>query len=291
MKKLAPPVFTGSDNPMQTYLPLPQHIKNAEPTGRVDMLQAGGRENLQSEMREENLDENILNMLKVMSHDIRGSLVSLSATLKLLSRGYYGRMEEGVANCLKEVLSKTIGLIGLAEEHLIRTFSFNDYLEMDQELLDLKQDIIDPVIEEFSSEIKHRHIQIHNCFDAISFRFFVKGGKIWLKTIFRNLLKNAIKYGDVEGKVSFGFEESGSSLRFNVYNSGKPVSQENRGKLFTKFAPIGKSENESANGMGLGLYLIKRIIENHGGEIWYEAREDGSNFVFTLPRECLKNHE
>jgi signal transduction histidine kinase len=38
----------------------------------------------------------------------------------------------------------------------------------------------------------------------------------------------------------------------------------------------------SNNGLGLGLYLTKRIIQKHGGEIWYEAKEDGSNFVFTL---------
>ena len=50
------------------------------------------------------MEECEMNALKIMLHDIRGSLVSMSATLKLLIRGYYGKMEEGVTNHLKELL-------------------------------------------------------------------------------------------------------------------------------------------------------------------------------------------
>ena len=76
------------------------------------------RRNPQLESQEGILNEKIMNMLKIMSHDIRGSLISISATLKLLSRGYYGKMDEGVANNLKDLLSKTVGLIGITEEYL-----------------------------------------------------------------------------------------------------------------------------------------------------------------------------
>jgi signal transduction histidine kinase len=284
-------VLTGSDQLIQTCLSFPQTITNKVPIDQVDTLQAGERKNPQTESYGRNPNEKILNIQKIMSHDIRGSLLSISATLKLLRRGYYGSMEESVANSLNELLSKTIGLIGLTEEYLFRTFSFNDDFEMDQELLDLKKDIIDPVLEEFSPEIRDRHIQIENRIGAIPSRIFIKGSKICLKAIFRNLLRNAIKYGDMGGKVVFGLEEYGPSLRLNVYNSGKPISEENRDKLFSKFARIGINENGNATGMGLGLYLIKRIIQNHGGDIWYEAKEDGSNFVLTLPQDHLKSHE
>ena len=76
------------------------------------------RRNLQLESQETILNERIMNMLKIMSHDIREPLISISATLKLLSRGYYGKMDEGVANNLKDLLSKTVGLIGITEEYL-----------------------------------------------------------------------------------------------------------------------------------------------------------------------------
>jgi light-regulated signal transduction histidine kinase (bacteriophytochrome) len=116
------------------------------------------RRNPKLESHGSNLDEKVLNMLRIMSHDIRGSLVSMSATLKLLSRGYYGKMDEGVANHLKELLSKTICLIGTTEECLGRTFSIHDDLETLAETWDLRQDIINPVLEELDTEIKARDI-------------------------------------------------------------------------------------------------------------------------------------
>ena len=68
-----------------------------------------------------------------------------------------------------------------------------------------------------------------------------------------------------------------------MYNSGKPVPEKCRPKLFTKFSRIEENNNGNSNGTGLGLYLVKKIIQKHGGDIWYEAKENGSNFVFTLP--------
>lgn len=241
------------------------------------------RRNPQSESCEGRLNEKILNMLKIMSHDIRGSLISISATLKLLSRGYYGKMDESVANSLKELLSKTTCSIGITEEYLGTIFSVNGDVEGGNEPLDLIQDIINPVLEELTSELKEQTIRIDHCFDAISAKgTLIKTNRIWLKTVFRNLLKNAIKYGDKGGPIAIGFEDHGSSYKFNVYNSGKPVPEEYRNKLFTKFMRLGNNGNGGTGGMGLGLYLVKQIIQKHGGDIWYEAEENGSNFVFTL---------
>ena len=244
------------------------------------------RRNSQLESQKPNLDERVLNMVRVMSHDIRGSLVSMSATLKLLSRGYYGKMDEGVANNLKDLLSKTVSLIGITEEYLGRTFSVNDDLETVSETLDLRQDIINPVLEELSAEIKARDIQIENDLSPMSMNpILIRGNKIWLKIVFRNLLRNAIKYGYEGGTIVMGFENHGSYGRFNIFNSGKPIPEEYRDKLFTKFMHLGNNGyvKERVDGVGLGLYLIKTIVQKHGGDIWYEAKENGSSFVFTLP--------
>jgi len=238
----------------------------------------------QSELHEGTSTANILNMLKIMSHDIRGSLLSISATLKLLTRGYYGEINESVGNSLKELLSKTTCSIGITEEYLSRTFSIQGELEMENEALDLVQDVINPVFEELASELKEQTIRIDHCFDSISAKGpLIKANRICLKTVFRNLLKNAIKYGDPRGAITIGFEDHGSSYRLNVFNSGKPVPEECRNKLFTKFISFGNNGNGGTGGMGLGLYLVKQIIRKHGGDIWYEAEEGGSNFVFTLP--------
>jgi hypothetical protein len=75
-------------------------------------------------------DENILNLLKVMSHDIRSSLLSMLATLKLLNRGYYGKMDEGVANKIEDLLSSATRLTRIAEGCLGGTFAGNEEVEI-----------------------------------------------------------------------------------------------------------------------------------------------------------------
>ncbi len=232
------------------------------------------------------LNEKILNIVKAMSHDVRGSLLSISATLKLLSRGHYGKMDEAVGSRIRELFRKTSGLIGITEEYLGRGFSMDDDFDTKFESLDLMNDILIPVLKEISRELKGHHLLIDHRLHAVSSKpICVSANRIWLKMVFRNLLKNAIKYGDKEAVIAIGFQDQGSCYRLNVYNSGKPVPEPYRKKLFTKFMENERCGNrrEEPDGMGLGLYLIQKVIQRLGGKIWYEAKENGSNFLFTLP--------
>ena len=75
-------------------------------------------------------DGDILNLLTIMSHDLRSQLLSMLATLKLLNRGFYGKMDEEVAQKIKELLSHVTRLSGIAEECLGRTHAVIEGLEM-----------------------------------------------------------------------------------------------------------------------------------------------------------------
>jgi len=233
------------------------------------------------------LNEKILSLVKALSHDVRGSLLSISATLKLLSRGYYGKMDEAVVRRIKELFSRTSGLIGVTEEYLGRSFSVNNDVNAEVESLDLMKDVLIPVLKELSSELKGHRLMIDHRLHATSSKpISVRMNGIWLKMVFRNLLRNAAKYGDKEGMITIGFEDRSSCYRLNVFNSGKPIPEDYRERLFTK--SIGHMKGQDGNGetggTGLGLYLINGVIRKLGGEIWYEAKESGSNFVFILPQ-------
>jgi len=239
-----------------------------------------------------NLNEKILSMVKALSHDVRGSLLSISATLKLLSRGYYGKMDEAVVRRIKELFSKTSGLIGITEEYLGRSFSVNNDFTTEDQALDLMKDVLIPVLKELSSELKGRRLMIDHRLHARSNKSIsIRTNGIWLKMVFRNLLRNAARYGHKEGMIAIGFEDEGSCYRLNVYNTGKPIPEEWRERLFTKFIGNGNRDvgEERADGTGLGLYLTHKVIQKLGGKIWYEAKENGSNFVFTIPPKssCL----
>jgi signal transduction histidine kinase len=234
------------------------------------------------------IDQDVLHMLMVIAHDIRGPLVAMAATLKLLIRGSYGTMDDSVRNTVQDLFSRVVQLLGMAEDCLGKVHSVNDSIVIEREALDLRQDIIDPVLEELSSEIQSRKILIDNRLGAIPVgSITIHVNKMWLKAVFRNLFKNAIKYGGRGCRIAFGFQDLGHFFRLNVYNSGTPVPQEHREKLFTKFGRILSDDAKSKDGVGLGLYLIKEIIQKHGGDIWYEARLDGSDFIFTIPKDPI----
>ena len=245
------------------------------------------RDLMESEEQVRELNRHILQLLMLMSHDIRGPLVSMAATLKLLIRGTYGHMDTSVANTVKDLLTRVARLLGVAEDYLGKAQSLDSSpFKAGYEILDLRQDIIDPILDELSKDIEQFDIRIDSRLGAIptgSIR--VHFSKVWLKAVFRNLFKNAIKYGGRGCTIAFGFEDHGTHYRLNVYNSGNPIPEEHREKLFTKFGRINNEASKVPDGIGLGLYLIREIIRRHGGDIWYEGRLEGSDFIFTLMKE------
>lgn len=182
-------------------------------------------------------------------------------------------------------LLKTVGgILEDTEDFLSKAFLFDGSLKISRELLDLKEDIVDPVLDEFFAEIRDCHVRLENRLNASPPQGIpIRANRIWLRVVFRNLLRNAIKYGGEGCTIVGGLKNPGVHYRLNIYNSGNPVPEQWRDKLFRKFARIG--EGVGSDGLGLGLYLSREIIRKHGGDIWYEAKEHGSNFVFTLPRE------
>ncbi|MHC1727065.1 MAG: ATP-binding protein [Syntrophobacteraceae bacterium] len=245
------------------------------------------RELSESERCIRELNQHILDMLMIMSHDIRGPLVSVAATLKLLLRGSFGRMDESVWNTVQDLLGRVRQLIGIAEDCLGSAHSFGGTLQKRRETVDLRQDIIDPVLDEVSNDIDEYGVVIDNRLGAIPAGCIPIGvNMMWLKAVFRNLFKNAIKYGGRGCKIAFGFEDHNSFYRLNVYNSGNPIPEEFRERLFTKFTHIDDGA-ENKDGFGMGLYLIREIIRKHEGDIWYEARKDGSDFILILPKQAV----
>ena len=241
---------------------------------------------LESEQRVRQLNEHILNMVMVLSHDIRGPLVAIASILKLMLRGAYGKLDESPANTVKDLLSRCASLLGTAEDYLGKASIVMGSIELEREVLDLRQDIIDAVLEELADDITRHEIVIDNRLGAIpAGSIAISANKTWLKAVYRNLFTNAVKYGGKGCTISFGFEQRESHYRLNVYNSGRPIAEEDREKLFTRFGRIVAVEGPTPDGVGLGLCLSREIILEHGGEIWYEALPDGSNFVFTISRE------
>jgi two-component system sensor histidine kinase/response regulator len=108
----------------------------------------------------------------------------------------------------------------------------------------------------------------------------VLGYAPWVEEVWVNYLSNAIKYGGRPPRVEVGFDED-SHVRFWVRDNGPGIAPDDQGRLFTTFTRLGTIP---AAGNGLGLAIVRRIVEKLGGQVGVESNgSGGSLFTFTLP--------
>jgi two-component system, sensor histidine kinase and response regulator len=221
--------------------------------------------------------------MMLMSHDVRGAMVATAASLELMARGRYGEMSEIAQAKLHEAAERIENTIHLIEDSLGRSLA-DHHTATGADVLNLGEDIVDPVLAELAAEIQAQHITLvnrlpHDQEDLVT----VRGNKPGLRSVFRNLINNGIKYGGPGCTIVVDCEMQGSTSRLTVYNSGQNVPVALRSMLFSPVRSRGPSKKRR-QGMGLGLSLSRDVIQNYGGDIWYEAKNGGSNFVISLPQ-------
>lgn len=108
-----------------------------------------------------------------------------------------------------------------------------------------------------------------------------------LSQVFANLLSNAIKHhGGSEGRIDILIAEGGDHYQFSVVDDGQGIPPEHHGRVFAIFQTVGS--NESKTNTGIGLAIVKKIVERHGGRIELESGEGrGTTFRFTWPKSVL----
>ena len=116
-----------------------------------------------------------------------------------------------------------------------------------------------------------------------------------LKKVFRNFLTNAIRYSPKGAKLTVCFPENGFSLE----NEGTFIPEKALPKLFEAFYRVEDSRNRKSGGSGLGLYIVRMILEAHGAaygaentaggvRFWFRLEENHTQFTHTLPETTIK---
>ena len=113
----------------------------------------------------------------------------------------------------------------------------------------------------------------------------VVGFEPWIEEVWANYISNALKYGGNPPKIELGYDilkkDSKEMVRFYVVDNGLGISSENKKRLFKQFETL---SNINTRGHGLGLSVVRRIIEKLGGEVGVKSKSgEGSLFYFTLP--------
>jgi len=216
-----------------------------------------------------------LDFLKILSYDLKGSLVSMSALFDVLnSDGGYEKSEGTVETKLVELIDKMNGLSSILEESLRMVLALDEGGRPEDALLDLEHDVVEPVISECASEIRDCHITIEKRAEAATHNLFpVRTNATVLKMIARNLLGNAIKHAEAGSTIVVNVNHCGPFCLLRIHNSKSPVAEE--------LCPDRRMRNPHE--IGIELYLAKQIMQTQGGEIWYEPEEKGARFILAIP--------
>lgn len=224
-----------------------------------------------------------LDLMKILSHDLRGSLVSMSALLDVLSGGCHEN-KNIVETKLVELIGKMDGLSSMLEESLQMVLALEEADRHEQVLLNLEYDVMEPVISEFAPEIRDRHIAIENRAETVT-KFPVKASATVLTMIVRNLMDNAIRHTEVGGTVTVNAKYDGPFCLLRIRSGKSPIAGKLRNGLFPGSEGSLDRKMKSPHEIDLELYLAKRIIQTQGGEIWYEPGEEETGFVLAIPAD------
>jgi signal transduction histidine kinase len=98
-----------------------------------------------------------------------------------------------------------------------------------------------------------------------------------------NLFDNAVKFTDVGGTITVYLAETGGKLQFNIINTGSEIPQEQIKYIFDRFYKGDSSRNSNTSGSGLGMYITKTVIKQHGGDVFVRSGENKTEFCFIVP--------
>jgi len=211
----------------------------------------------------------------IASHDLKAPLRGISTLAGWISSDYADKLgEEGKEQMdmlLKRVdrMQKLIdgillySRVGQAEEEKVRV-----------DLNELVSEVIDSLAPSEDIEIAvETELPVLEC------------GQTRITQVFQNLLGNAIKYMDKpQGRIKIGCVEEERFLKFNVTDNGPGIEEKHFERIFQIFQTL--SRQDENGGTGIGLTVVKKIVELYQGRIWVESQVgQGSTFFFTLPKE------
>ncbi len=231
--------------------------------------------------REKNSDAGMLDLMAIVSHEMKSPVSAVHTTAETLYRGYLGNLDPEQQKTVEKILRNCQYLEDIIRSYIDLSKMDIDNLESFSENIDLVADVIQPVIEipEYGENLKKMRIVTD-----YAVRPRVNGDPNLLKIVLTNLMNNAIKYGTPETPITVRVGEDNDHYTVSIRNEGVGISQEDIGqRLFRKFTRLKQKGTEGVKGSGLGLYLCKKIIEKHHGRIWVESKAgEYATFCFTL---------
>jgi len=220
--------------------------------------------------------------LAAMSHDLRTPLNAIIGFSTLLLDESYGKLNKNQEEYLDDIYTAAEQLSDLINSML-------DFSKIEIGGFDLKKEKfnLNPLLKQMHSLFKPIYKKKGLSFRIQKFNTSTQiyADPIRFKQILYNLIDNAIKFTD-EGEIILRILENNDHWEFQVEDTGIGIEKKDYEVVFREFGRVKNDIKKEVSGSGIGLSLTKRLVELHGGKIWFESKKDvGSTFFFTIPKK------
>jgi two-component system sensor histidine kinase VicK len=222
-------------------------------------------------------------ILEILAHDLAGPLNNISLASNFIA--------EKSKNNDDPELAEMISIIRNTSERsirLIREFVAQEFLETTTTEVIKKRVEIVGKFQELVGEYKSSSSHVGKTFSLQSSadKIYMQVDDIKFRQVINNLISNALKFTPDGGEIALSIEDHQDSVLFTVADNGIGIPAKYHETLFEKFTNARRKGLKGEPSVGLGMSVIKTLIEWHGGKIWFESQENqGTTFYIDMPKE------
>ena len=219
--------------------------------------------------------------ISLASHQLRTPLTAVRWNLELLLKGRAGKLTGKQNKLTQSTYQSAMNMVDLVNMLLNISRIESGKLEIKPGTVDLKK-LIGEIIDELHPLLQEKSIIIELDFDQSIQDIHIDPRLI--RQVYINLLTNSIKYSETGKRIYVKIYKDVQNIISEIKDEGIGIPENQKRRVFEKFFRGNNAQKISSGGIGLGLYLIKSIVEMSGGKIWFESVEHkGTIFWFTLP--------
>lgn len=224
--------------------------------------------------------------VSIASHQLRTPLSVLIWYSEMLLAGKIGKLNHQQGEYLEEIFNASQRLVKLMNVLLnlsrIESGSFGVKLEP----VELSE-FADNALNELFPQIKNKKIKVEKKYGKKP--LIISADSNVIRIVFQNLLSNAVKYVPKGGKLKISIKKQKSQALISVSDNGYGIPKSQQAKIFSKFFRAKNIKEKDQDGTGLGLYIVKLVLEKSGGKIWFQSQENkGTAFYVAIPLKAGK---
>ena len=236
----------------------------------------------------EELNKSYLDLIGFVSHELKGMLSSTIMNSYALRDGFLGMINFKQKRAVDSITRNLDFLAATVKKFLNLSRIEKDQLEPNKTEFLVFQDVIEVSLDTFEKPMKDKNIAVVN---NIAEDLKIFADLDLMLVVANNLISNAVKYGQKDGRIEVAASEDDNYVTISVYNDSRPITDKDAKSLFKRFARLDVPEKKTVKGTGLGLFITKQIVDAHGGDIRVQANETGNTFIFRLPLRVINVRE